>query len=224
MLIEFLGSMNLAITMLVAVAIASVIGTVLQQNEPYNNYVMKFGPFWFEVFKSLSLYDIYGAPWFLFLLGILLLSTSVCVYRNTPDIIKDMRHYRLDVKAKSLRGFHHSDEWQSSHEPDKTVATLGARLKGLGYKVRVKQHEGHVALAAMKGGVSRLGYILTHVAIVVICIGGLLDGNLPLKWAEWRGDIVVETRDIPVSEIPDKSVLPPQSSSFRGRNRNQGAP
>ncbi|MCW8840241.1 MAG: cytochrome c biogenesis protein ResB [Gammaproteobacteria bacterium] len=215
-LMEFLGSMNLAITLLVALAIASVIGTVLQQNQPYNNYVMKFGPFWFEVFKSLSLFDIYGAPWFLILLGFLLLSTSVCVYRNAPSIIKDMRHFRLDVQDKSLRGFHHSDEWHSIYDPKKSVSELGKRLSGLGYRVRVKQHPGHMTLAAMKGSVSRLGYLLSHVGIVVICIGGLLDGNLPLKWAEWRGDIAIETRDIPVSEIADKSILSPDSSSFRG--------
>ena len=92
--------MNLAITLLVAIAIAAVIGTVLQQNEPYNNYIMKFGPYWFEVFKALGLFDIYASPWFLALLGFLLVSTSVCVYRNTPTIIKDMRHFRLGVKEK----------------------------------------------------------------------------------------------------------------------------
>jgi len=215
-LIEFLGSMNLAITLLVAVAIASVIGTVLKQNEPYTNYVMKFGPYWFEVFKNLGLFDIYGAPWFLLLLGFLLISTSVCVYRNTPVIIKDMRHFRLDVQAKSLRGFRHRDEWQLAAAPAEAAADLGKRLQELGYRSRMKQRGEELVVAAMKGSVSRLGYLLSHVAIVVICIGGLIDGNLPLKLAEWRGEIQIETRDIPVTEIPDASILPADSSSFRG--------
>src|SRR5690606_12739541 len=77
-LLEFLGSMNLAITLLVAVAIASVIGTVLKQNEPYQNYIVKFGPFWFETFQSLGLYDVYSAGWFLVILAFLVISTSVC--------------------------------------------------------------------------------------------------------------------------------------------------
>ncbi|MGM0594260.1 MAG: cytochrome c biogenesis protein ResB [Pseudomonadota bacterium] len=215
-ILAFLGSMNLAITLLVAVAIASVIGTVLQQNEPYNNYVMKFGPFWFEVFKSLSLYDIYSALWFLVLLGFLLVSTSVCVYRSSPGILRDMRNFRLDVQAKSLRGFHHKDEWRTTQGADAAVSTLAQRLQALGYRTRLKQHQGHQTLAAMKGTVSRLGYLLSHVAIVVICIGGLIDGNLPLKWAEWRGDVAIETRDIPLSQVPDKSILPPGSTAFRG--------
>jgi len=60
-----------------------------------------------------------------------------------------------------------------------------------------------------------LGYIFSHVAIIVICIGGLLDGNLPLKIAEMRGKIAVETRRIPVSEIPAISTLADDNLSFR---------
>lgn len=208
--------MNLAITLLVAVAIASVIGTVLKQNEPYTNYVQKFGPYWFEVFKNLGLFDIYGAAWFLLLLGFLLVSTSVCVYRNTPSIFKDMRHFRLDVQAKSLRAFKHKDEWPVATTPGETATVLGKRLHKLGYRIRVKEREDGVVIAAMKGSVSRLGYLLSHAAIVVICIGGLIDGNLPLKLAELSGSIRAETRDIPVSEIPPESVLPADNSSFRG--------
>ena len=62
--------MNLAITILVVVAIASVIGTVLKQNQPYTDYIIKFGPFWHQVFLKLGLYDVYGAIWFLLLLGL----------------------------------------------------------------------------------------------------------------------------------------------------------
>jgi cytochrome c biogenesis protein len=65
LLLEFFGSMNLAITLLLTVGIASIVGTVLKQNEPYQNYISKFGPFWFEVFNSLGLYDVYSAAWFL---------------------------------------------------------------------------------------------------------------------------------------------------------------
>lgn len=215
-MLEFLGSMNLAITLLVAIAIAAIIGTVLQQNEPYNNYIIKFGPYWFEVFKSLGLFDIYAAPWFLALLGFLLVSTSVCVYRNTPSIIKDMRHFRLGVQEKSLRAFHHRDEWRSSDSAETVADTLGKRLQQHGYQVRHKQHEGYRMVAAMRGGMGRLGYILSHSSIVVICIGGLLDGNLPLKLAEMKGELKIETRDLSVSQIPAASTLGVDNGSFRG--------
>ena len=100
---HFLGSMDLAITLLLALAIASIIGTVLQQNQPYTDYLIKFGPFWFDVFESAGLYDVYSALWFLAILTLLVISTSVCVIRHTPSMIKDMWNLRTHVQEKSLR-------------------------------------------------------------------------------------------------------------------------
>ncbi len=54
--VELLSSMRFAIAMLVILAIASIIGTVLTQDDPYPNYVNQFGPFWADIFRSLSLY------------------------------------------------------------------------------------------------------------------------------------------------------------------------
>lgn len=214
--LEFLGSMNLAITLLVVIAIASVIGTVLQQNEPYTNYVMKFGPFWFEVFKALGLFDIYGSVWFLVLLGFLLVSTSICVWRNAPHILRDMRHYRVDVQEKSLRSFHLKAEWDTAYGSGDALARAEALLSARGYRVRKRVQDDHVTVAAMKGSAGRLGYILSHVSIVVICLGGLIDGNLPLQWQELRGELRVETRDLPASEVPAESTLGTDNLSFRG--------
>ncbi|MDX1574394.1 MAG: cytochrome c biogenesis protein ResB, partial [Methylophaga sp.] len=95
--------MELAITLLLTLAIASVIGTVLQQNQPYTDYVIKFGPFWFEVFEKLGLYDVYSAVWFLAILALLVVSTTVCVVRNAPAMVRDIWQLRTQVQKKSLR-------------------------------------------------------------------------------------------------------------------------
>ncbi len=208
--------MNLAITLLVVIGIAAIIGTVLQQNEPYANYVLKFGPFWFEVFKALGLFDIYGSFWFIFLLGFLLISTAVCVWRNTPHILQDMRQFRLDVQEKSLRSFHLRGEWDTIQPVDQAAGRATALLSARGYRVRRRDHDGHLVLGAMKGSSGRLGYILSHLSIVVICIGGLIDGNLPFRLKELTGQLAIETHDLPVSQIPAKSTLGTDNLSFRG--------
>lgn len=215
--LAFLGSMNLAITILVVIAIASVIGTVLKQNQPYTDYIIKFGPFWHEVFLRLGLYDVYGAVWFLVLLGFLLLSTSVCVYRNIPIILRDVLHFRLKTREKSLRTMANRHVWLLEQDLE-TVAGSGQQFfKRAGYRLRGKDHGDYQLFAMIKGGMSRFGYIFTHVGIVVICIGGLIDGNLPIKIKEWRGAIALEKRNIPASEVPAISRLKPQDNfSFRG--------
>lgn len=209
--------MNFAITMLVAIAFASVIGTVLQQNQPYNDYIIKFGPFWHEVFKTLGLYNVYGALWFLALLIFLVLSTGVCIYRNTPTMLRDMQQFRLNVKEKSLRLMHNTQSWSSekdSNEVDKQVQHF---LNFKGFRTRVKEHDDHRVIAGMKGSWNRLGYIFTHVGIIVLCIGSFLDGSFGLTIKEWTGRIIPETRDIRADKVPATARLSPQDSlSFRG--------
>ena len=212
----FLGAMDLAITLLLTLAVASVIGTVLQQNQPYTDYIMKFGPFWFELFESAGLYDVYSAVWFLSILTLLVISTSVCVIRNTPSMLRDMWSLRTHIQEKSLRAMHHSQQWNSASSVEKSIENIETELSQQGFRLkRIEKGEGKTIIAAMRGGMNRLGYIFTHMAIIVICLGALVDSNLPLKFAEWQGNIKIETRDIPVSEIPLESRLPAGNHAFR---------
>ena len=214
-LLRFLGSMNLAITLLVAIAIAAVIGTVVQQNQPYPDYVFKFGPFWFEVFKALDLFNVYSSAWFLSILGFLVLSTSVCVYRHLPSILRDVSDYREYSQRNALLRLPHRYEFESTLDQHDNLAMISAMLNKHRYNFRLREDQTGLLIAAKKGSGGRLGYIFSHVAIIVICIGGLVDGNLPLKIAEWRGSLAVETRRIPASEIPAISALSEDNASFR---------
>lgn len=215
-LFHFLGSMELAITLLITLAIASIIGTVLQQNQPYPDYLIKFGPFWFEVFDTIGLYDVYSALWFLAILALLVISTSVCIFRNSPTMLKDMFQLRTHVQLKSIRFMQHRAEWQVDESLDNTAQNLKQRFSTLGFRSRITEKGDDRLVSAMRGGMNRLGYILTHVAIVVICVGGLFDSNLPLKLAEWQGKVHIETRELPLSQIPKESRLAVGAQAFRG--------
>ena len=207
--------MNLAITLLVAIAVAAVIGTVVQQNQPYPDYLLKFGPFWFEMFQRLDLYNVYSAPWFLGILGFLVLSTSVCVYRHLPLLIADIKDYREDYHYSALQRLPYHQQIQGINENPQTVQAIQGLLRQHHYRFTFKVLDGGYLLAAKKGDAGRWGYLFSHLAIIIICVGGLLDGNLPLKIAEWRGKLAVETRRIPAGEIPAISTLQPDNLSFR---------
>jgi len=112
--LELLSSMRFAISLLSLIAIASIIGTVLKQNEPMPNYVNQFGPFWFEFFRSLSLYSVYISWWFLMILTFLVSSTSLCLIRNAPKMVKDMLSWRENVREQSLQNFSHKASWDSN--------------------------------------------------------------------------------------------------------------
>ena len=125
-LVELISSMRFAISLLTVISIASVIGTVVSQNEPMPNYVNQFGPFWSEALAKFSVYSVYSAWWFLLIMAFLVASTSLCIVRNAPKMIRDMRSWRDNVRQQSLRNFHHHVEWTVPAAPE-AVAQESAR-------------------------------------------------------------------------------------------------
>ena len=213
---ELLSSMRFAISLLSILAVASVVGTVLKQAEPYSNYLIQLGPFWFQVFEKLGLYDVYQATWFLLIMTFLVASVSVCITRNAPNFAREMKSYREHVSEQSLKAFKHKHEATTTQAPEALAASAQAYLEGQGYKVRSLPREEGILLAAKAGSWNRLGYFLAHSSIVLICIGGLMDGNLIFKVQQVLGYKKVETRDIPQSQVPAISRLSPSNLSFRG--------
>lgn len=208
--------MRFAVSLLTVLAIASVIGTVLKQNEPYSNYVIQFGQFWFGFFDLMGLYDVYHANWFLLILLFLVFSTSLCIYRNAPAMLREMRTFREQVTEKSLRAFSHRVQFALIQPIPEVQAACERWLETSGYRYKImRQTDESVLLAAKAGSYQRLGYLLTHAAIVLICIGGLLDGNLMYKVQELLGQKQIETLDIPADQVPAKSRMPVYNLSFR---------
>lgn len=217
-LYELLSSMRFAVSVLTVLGIASIIGTVLKQNEPYANYIIQFGQFWFDFFEMLGLYDVYHSAWFLLILIFLVVSTSLCIYRNTPLMLKELKAYRENATEKSLRAFSHQHEYAcpKNKNADEIRPAITQFLVARGFRFRVvQQKDGGELIAAKAGSYQRLGYIFTHLAIVIICIGGLMDGNVPLKLEEFFGQKKVEVRDIPANDVPKASRLSVRNLSFR---------
>ncbi|CAJ0708166.1 Cytochrome c biogenesis protein Ccs1 [Ralstonia edaphis] len=215
--VELLSSMRFAISLLTVIAIASVIGTVLKQNDPYPNYVNQFGPFWADVFRSLTLPTVYSAWWFLLILAFLVVSTSLCIVRNAPKMLADMRSWRENVREGSLRAFHHRDEFDSSVDTATVTARLAALAQNRGFRIKAFAREGGATLITAKAGAgNKIGYILAHTAIVVICIGGLLDGDMMIRAQMWFGGKSPIKGNAVISDIGPEHRLSTSNPGFRG--------
>jgi cytochrome c biogenesis protein len=179
---ELLSSMRFSISLLTVICIASVIGTVVKQNEPANNYVNQFGPFWAEVFGAVNLYTVYSAPWFLLILAFLVISTSLCIARNAPKIFADLRAMKEHVREQSLAAFHHKASGvREAESPQAAFERISSLLGRAGWKAKAEVRAHGTMVAARKGAANKLGYLAAHSAIVLVCIGGLLDGDLIVR-------------------------------------------
>jgi cytochrome c biogenesis protein len=216
--IEVISSMRFAISLLVILAIASIIGTVLTQEDPYPNYVNQFGPFWADIFRGLSLYNVYSAWWFMLILIFLVISVSLCVIRNGPKMIADIKSWKDRVREGSLRAFHHKGEFPLVPSTRADTAAKLQRLAGkMGYKFVTRETDsGATLIAAKRGALTKLGYISAHLAIVIICIGGLLDSNLPIKLQMWLFNKTPIASNEVINDIAPNHRLPTSNLTFRG--------
>ncbi|HLU20527.1 MAG TPA: cytochrome c biogenesis protein ResB [Pusillimonas sp.] len=207
--------MRFAVSLLMFICVASIIGTVLQQNQVASAYIDQFGPFWFELFDKFAIWHVYNSWWFLLIMAFLVVSTSICLIRNTPKMVRDMRSFREYVRGSSLRAFHHRVEAESSQTPAQSVQKVSAWLQSQGYKLKTRQDGRSVMVAAKKGAANRLGYIFAHAAIVVIAVGGLLDSELPVRMQVWFGGKTPITENMLISEVPPSGWLPAGNPSYR---------
>ncbi|WP_414652230.1 cytochrome c biogenesis protein ResB [Ideonella sp.] len=214
---ELLSSMRFAITLLAVICIASVIGTVVQQNEPFNNYVNKFGPFWAEVFTRFQLFTVYSATWFLAILGFLVVSTSLCIARNAPKIVADLRSFKEHVREQSLAAFHHKGAGTLPLGREAALAQVAAVLGRHGWQARAQVRDGGTMVAARAGRANKLGYLAAHSAIVLVCLGGLADGDLIVRAQMLlRAKTSFDGGFQFIKDVPAEHRLPVGNPTFRG--------
>ncbi|NBX86220.1 MAG: hypothetical protein EBQ80_03125 [Proteobacteria bacterium] len=87
-LISELGKMRTAVGLLAFSALVSLLGTVVVQGLPLQDYVAEYGVFWGQVVWQLGLHDVFRAWWFLAVQAVLLVSVSVCLWRNAPIYLR----------------------------------------------------------------------------------------------------------------------------------------
>ena len=209
----FFSSMRFAVALLSLLGIASVIGTVLQQNQLQTDYLVKFGPFWTRIFDFLGLYDVYASAWFVVIMMFLVVSTSLCLIRNVPPFWREMKSFREKVKEKSLAAMRHSSLLDVNIAPE--VAKRYLEVQGFQGKT-INREDGSVLIAAKKGTMNKWGYIFAHIALIVICLGGLIDSNLLLKLGMLTGRIVPDNQAVYAKDFKPESILGAANLSFRG--------
>ncbi len=206
--------MRFAVSLLMFVCIASLTGTILEQDGASNAYLDRFGPFWFELFDKFSLWHVYNSWWFLCVMAFLVASTSLCLTRNTPKFLRDARSFREYVRGSSLRAFPNRIDLSTTNSQEQAQESIQALLRQKGYRYRVRPDGDAVMIAAKKGSANRLGFIFAHAAIVVICIGGLLDSELPIRLQSWFLNKTPTTENTLISDIPESGRLSQRNPSF----------
>jgi cytochrome c biogenesis protein len=173
----FFASVKLALFLLILLASTSIIGTVIQQNQPAGQYVKEYGANTANLIQMLSIDDMYNSWWFLALLGIFCLNLIICSLERIPNVIRLVRKDNLTTNPERLHKMrlHNSTRFNgSSAEAQQAVTDY---LDGRGWKTESRDKENGPLLFSQKGGWTRFGVYIVHVSILVILLGAVIGSS-----------------------------------------------
>lgn len=170
----FLSSVKLALYTFFALAITSVIGTVIPQGKEMAFYVGKYGPGTAKFFQILNVPNMYGSWWFLSLLVLFSLNLLVCTIDRFPNIWRLVTMDNLALELDRVRKMPKRQSFKSTLSAADLLRETEKLLPGSRWKFAGLERDGGKLFAAQKGSWTRLGVIMVHVSILVIFAGAII--------------------------------------------------
>ncbi|QDL09382.1 cytochrome c biogenesis protein [Brasilonema octagenarum UFV-E1] len=171
-LLPVLTDLRLAIVMLLAIAIFSVTGTVIEQGQSlafyqanYPEHPALFGFLTWKVLLTLGLDHVYRTWWFLALLIFFGTSLTACTFTRQLPALKAARRWKFYDEPRQFQKLALSAEVDNG-----SVNSLTQLLQNRRYKVFQEKDD---SLYARKGLIGRIGPIVVHVGIVTILLGSI---------------------------------------------------
>jgi len=174
---KFFTSIKLAIFIIIILAIASIIGTIIEQNQPLEKYRQVYTDGAIRLFESLNLFDMYHSWWFLLLLVLFTVNLSCCTIDRLPRAVKVVRNPKTTLDENLEKSLSHVDRWKKKGGLEGLAETYKAAMGGAFAKPLVTENSGTLHLYAEKGIISRFGVYVTHLSIIIIFIGAII-GNV----------------------------------------------
>lgn len=170
---NFFSSVKLTIVLLIILATASIIGTLIPQREGAIEFAKNLSPEFFRLLSSLNLFDMYHALWFRLLIACLVLNLIICSANRFPTTLK--RFHTLP-RPDRLKPFKHLPTQQSIlvQGQIKDIANkVNQFLQGRYKRISKKEDEKKHFFYGEKGRYSNFGVYLVHLSILIILIGAL---------------------------------------------------
>ena len=178
---DFFISVKLAIFTLIILAIASIFGTIVEQNQPPEKYHQIYEDWAFALMNRINLFDMYHSWWFLALLVLFTVNLTCCTIDRFPKMLKVVRNPRTKLDGSLDKSLSLSDRWKKKGTLSDWAAKYSSALSASFATPKVTEEGDEVHLYAETGVASRFGVYVTHLSIVIIFIGAILGNVLGFK-------------------------------------------
>jgi len=170
---KFFASVKLAIFLLIILAIVSILGTVIPQQQGAVEFASGLNPATRQFFTSLDLFDMYHSIWFRILLGLIALNLIVCSLDRFPATWKRFRSMPEPDRQKPFEGLSDDQTLITSQTLNEAAGHVARLLKTRYRHIREKEKDGNRFFYADKGAFSHFGVYMVHLSVLAILTGGL---------------------------------------------------
>jgi cytochrome c biogenesis protein len=173
-LFKFFASVKLTIVILLSLAVTSIIGTVVPQNQDPSDYLKAYGEFVFRVFSVLDIFDMYHSWWFQLLLLLLTLNIVVCSVDRLSATWSIIFPAKPRFNPSRFQKLKNQKVLKTRQSADEVKARLLPWLaKSFRHRQVVETEDGYLFFAE-KGRLTRLGVYAVHASILLLVLGGLI--------------------------------------------------
>ena len=179
---SFLASSRLGVFLLLIIGCVSLLGMFIFQNAPPEEYISKYGEFWGNFIRAVGLDNAYSVWWYLLLILLVSLNLVLCSLKRIKssisqafsrpraqdhEILREARSMSISVGSVTV--------WKR----------LETSLRNKGFAVDSVDSGALKLIAAQKGSISRVGFIVTHIAVLLVLTAGIINGKFAYRVQEF---------------------------------------
>lgn len=179
-MLRFFSSIKLAIVLLIILAAASILGTLIPQGRSLEEYTARYGGL-SGAFIKLQLTGLYHSLWYLALLLLFALNIIVCTLTRLSPKTRRAARPKVENEAHILLALKIKDRFKKNAPLPAARAELETRLKAWHYKIRAASAGARVSLLARKKISGIFGSDIVHVGLLVILAGAVISGLTSIR-------------------------------------------
>lgn len=175
---SFLSSLKLTIILLIIIAIASILGTIIPQQYEGGESFRHLSPGLVKVFNSLQLFDMYHSVWFIILMGLLSLNLIVCSLNRLPASWKLFSNIPSPDRRKPFENLPPESVILIEKDRNEVINSVENFLRRKYKKIRRKDTASTAFFYGEKGAYSNFGVYIIHLSILIIITGAIIGSLL----------------------------------------------
>jgi cytochrome c biogenesis protein len=165
---------KLTVVLLLSIALTSIVGTIIPQNQNPADYFRAYGEFLYRLFDVLDIFDMYHSWWFQLLLILLTMNIIVCSIERLSATWKIVFSKNPSFNLSRFRNLSQKETFSGNHPPNE----LKKR-----YEPYISKHFGHTTVEDTDKGLcifaekwrwTRLGVYAVHLSVILLLLGSLI--------------------------------------------------